>query len=184
MKTLKYDQPWTHWVADDFLLPECLSELKSVEHTGSQTLPGRRVGSDRIFIGLEHAEQYPHMYQLWQDLHTGQIKRYFESHTGLDYTDLYPRVEVISDYGDFYLERHHDMLEKRLTALVYTDYAKLYPGTVLDGDHVVESQDNRCMFFVPSELTWHSYPATHFDTVRRVMQINYWTIPSPDGPGL
>ena len=61
MKTLKYNQPWTHWVADDFLLPECLAELKSVEHTGSQPLPGRRVDGDRIFIGPEHVEQYPYM---------------------------------------------------------------------------------------------------------------------------
>lgn len=163
---------------DNFLSVECLAELKSVDHTGSQPLPGRRVGGDRIFIGPEHEEQYPHMYRLWQDLHSGELKEYFEMHTGLDYTNLYPRVEVISDYGDFYLERHHDLLEKRLTALVYTDHARLYPGTMLEGGYQVESRDNRCMFFVPSGDTWHSYPLTHFDTVRRAMQINYWTIPS------
>jgi hypothetical protein len=182
MKTLKYNHPWTHWISDDFLSPECLAELMSVDHAGSQPLPGRRVGGDRIFIGPEHAEQHPHMHRLWQELHTGDIKRYFESHTGLDYTNLYPRVEVISDQGDFYLERHHDMLEKRLTALVYTDHAQLYPGTMLEGGYQVESRDNRCMFFVPSNNTWHSYPLTHFATVRRAMQINYWTEISPVGP--
>jgi len=184
MKTLKYNHPWTHWVADDFLSPECLAELKSVDHEGSQPSPGRRVGGDRIFIGSEHAEQYPHMHKLWQDLHAGEIKKYFESHTGLDYTNLYPRVEVISDLGDFYLERHHDMLEKRLTALVYTDHVQLYPGTMLEDGYQVQSRDNRCMFFVPSTDTWHSYPLTYFATVRRAMQINYWTVPSPSGPTL
>ena len=184
MQTIRYDQPWTHWIVDNFLSAECLAELKSVDHIGSQPLPGRRVDGNRIFIGPEHADQYPHMYQLWLDLHNGRLKKYFELHTGIDYTNLYPRVEVISDHGDFYLERHHDLLEKRLTALVYTDYAKLYPGTMLEDGYTVESRDNRCMFFVPSHDTWHSYPLTHFDNVRRAMQINYWTIPSPSGPGL
>ena len=55
---------------------------------------------------------------------------------------------------------------------------------MLEHGYQVKSQDNRCMFFVPSEDTWHSYPVTHFDTVRRAMQINYWTVPSPSGPGL
>lgn len=128
-----------------------------------------------MFIDETSQEQYPHLYAFWMDMHSGRVKEYFESYTKQDYTGLYPRVEVISDIGDFYLERHHDLLEKRLTALVYTDHQRLWPGTELGDGTTVEARDNRCMFFVPSTETWHSYPATHFDVVRRALQINYWT---------
>ena len=173
--TQQHYEPWQHWIADNFLTAECLAELKSVPHQRGQATAGKRVGDGRLFIDGSVADQYPHLHALWCDLHNGEVKKYFESFTGLDYTGLVPRVEVISDIGDFYLETHHDLLEKRLTALVYTDYEKLWPGTMLGDSYQVEARDNRCMFFVPSPETWHSYPQTHFDVVRRAMQINYWT---------
>ena len=168
-------EPWQHWIADNFLDEQTLAEVKSIPHQRQQQTAGKRVGQDRLFIDDAVQHQYPHLHALWQDLHSGEVKQYFESFTGLDYTGLVPRVEVISDIGDFYLETHHDLLEKRLTALVYTDYEKLWPGTMLGDSHRVEARDNRCVFFVPSPDTWHSYPLTHFDVVRRAMQINYWT---------
>lgn len=175
MSTQSISTPWQHWITDDFLSPECLHELKSVPHTRSQQTPGKRVGGERFFIDAGSASQYPHLYQFWRELHDGAIKQYFEHHTGMNYTGLFPRVEIISDIGDFFLEPHHDLLEKRLTALVYTDYERLWPGTELGDGYRVEAKDNRCMFFVPSPDTWHSYSLTHFDVVRRAMQINYWT---------
>jgi len=170
--------PWTHWIVDDFLTVACLAELKSVQHTVDQCVPGKRVGSQRLFIDDLLAQQYPELYKLYQSLHYGVYKDFFEKHTGLDYTALYPRVEVVSDIGDFYLEPHCDLPEKRLTALVYTDFEELYPGTGLANGTRIESRDNRCFFFVPGNNTWHDYPATKFNSVRRCLQINYWTCSS------
>jgi len=167
--------PWQHWIADDFLTPECLAEVKSINHLVPQLVPGKRVGSHRLFIDESHAQVYPELYKLYQSLHDGEYKQFFEEYTGSDYTGLYPRVEVVSDIGDFYLEPHYDLKEKRLTALVYTDYESLYPGTGLGDGTRVESRDNRCFFFVPGKHSLHDYPATHFLTVRRCLQINYWT---------
>jgi hypothetical protein len=167
--------PWTHWIADNFLTSECLAELKSIEHTRQQTIFGKRVGNQRMFIDESVSNLYPELYKLYLSLRCGSYKEFFESHTGLDYTDLYPRVEVISDIGDFYLEPHCDLPEKHLTAIVYTDYKKLYPGTGLGNGTRIESRDNRCFFFVPSNKTLHDYPATQFDQIRRCLQINYWT---------
>jgi hypothetical protein len=175
MNTLHNTQPWPHWITDDFLTSECLAEVKTVEHALPQENSGRRVGSGRLFITDEHAEEYPHLHQLYRSLHDGEYLQFFEQHTGLDYKTLYPRVEVISDIGPFYLEPHCDQPEKRLTALVYTDYQNLHPGTGFANGSRVETRDNRCFFFVPDQTTWHDYPATTFDTVRRCLQINYWT---------
>ena len=175
LETKHIESPWSHWIVDNFLTEECLQEVKTVDHVNEQKITGRRVGSSRLFINESVAEKYPHLYELYQSMHNGRVKDYFESHTGLDYTGLYPRVEVISDYGPFYLAPHHDHLEKRLTAIVYTDYEKLYPGTELENGYRIESKDNRCFFFVPSLETMHSYPETNFDKVRRCLQINYWT---------
>jgi len=167
--------PWTHWIADDFLSAECLAEVKSINHQVPQLTRGKRVGSHRLFIDHANADQYPELHKLYQSLHHGKYKEFFESCTGVGYTDLYPRVEVVSDIGDFYLEPHYDLSEKRLTALVYTDYSQLYPGTGLGNGTRVKSRDNRCFFFVPGSHSLHDYPATTFDTVRRCLQINYWT---------
>ena len=168
-------QPWSHWIVDNFLTLECLAEVKSIRHIREQQTAGRRVGGGRFFITEQSAEQYPHLHQLWCSLHHGQYKDFFETQTGLDYTGLHPRLEVISDIGPFYLEPHCDRPEKRLTALVYTDHEHLYPGTQLGDSYRVESRDNRCFFFVPDENTVHSYPATVFESIRRCLQINYWT---------
>jgi hypothetical protein len=179
MNTQCNTQPWTHWITDDFLTLPCLAEVKLVKHALTQENSGRRAGSGRLFITDAHADEYPHLHQLYRSLHDGKYRQFFEQHTGMDYTNLYPRVEIISDVGDFYLEPHYDLKEKRLTALVYTDHEKLYPGTGLGNGNRVESRDNRCFFFVPGAHSLHDYPATHFDKVRRCVQINYWTYNLP-----
>ena len=175
IETVKYQLPWEHWTVDDFLSQDCLNELKSVPVKVQQQVSGKRVGSERLFITDNNQGLYPHLHELWKSLHQGAARDYFEYHTGQDYKNLFPRVEVLSDWGDFYLAPHHDHLEKRLTAMVYTDHEKLYPGTELTNGHRIESKDDRCFFFVPTVDTIHGYPVTHFDSVRRCLQINYWT---------
>lgn len=167
--------PWPHWIADNFLSPDCLAELKGIEFSAEQAVPGIRRESNRLFVDENNGTQYPHLYALYLSLHEGVYKEFFEDFTGQDYTGLYPRVEVISDTGEFFLAPHHDHLEKRLTAMVYTDYQELYPGTTITDSHTVPSADNRCWFFVPEEYTVHEYEKTTFTGVRRALQINYWT---------
>lgn len=179
MQANRIEHPWTHWIADNFLSPACLAEVKGVRHQVPQLVPGKRRDSQRLFIDDTVKDQYPELYQLYQSLHTGQYRDFFESHTGISYEGMYPRLEVISDIGDFYLEPHYDLKEKRLTALVYTDYERLYPGTGLGNGTRIQSRDNRCFFFVPGDHSLHDYPATHFDRVRRCLQINYWTYNLP-----
>lgn len=175
LETVKYTEPWTHWVVDEFLTPGCLAEVKNVEHYNTQKNLGRRVGGDRRFINDSTKEQYPELYKLYRSLHDGELKDYFEYHTNSKFDNLFPRVEVISDYGLFSLAPHHDHLEKKLTAILYTDYEQLYPGTELSNGYRIPTVDNRCFFFVPSTETIHSYPETNFEKVRRCLQINYWT---------
>jgi len=175
MKAIEINNPWQHWIVDDFLDAATLAEVKSVEHIVEQAKPGKRVDSVRLFINDEHEKQYPYLYHLYRSLRNGAYKTFFEYYTGIDYTGMYPRVEVISDIGDFWLEPHYDRPAKKLSALLYTDYTQLYPGTGLGDGTRVESKDNRCFFFVAGEHSLHDYPLIHFPTVRRCLQINYWT---------
>ena len=175
MKAIEINNPWQHWIVDDFLNADTLAEVKSVEHIVEQAKPGKRVDSVRLFINDEHEKQYPYLYHLYRSLRNGAYKTFFEYYTGIDYTGMYPRVEVISDIGDFWLEPHYDRPAKKLSALLYTDYTQLYPGTGLGDGTRVESKDNRCFFFVAGEHSLHDYPLIHFPTVRRCLQINYWT---------
>lgn len=171
----RIDRPWCHWLADDFLSVQCLRELKNIDIEHGQAVPGRRRDSVRTFVDHTHANVWPCLWQLWQDL-DGPLRQWFSHYTGVDYAGMYVRLEVISDRGWFELAPHCDHAEKRLTAFVYTDHAELWPGTELTHGHRVQSRDNRCFFFVPGTDTTHSYPGTYFDRVRRCLQINYWTV--------
>ena len=175
MKANTYKEPWQHWIVDDFLDRDTLAEVKTVEHVVEQAKPGVRVDSVRLFITDEHEKQYPNLHHLYRSLHNGAYKMFFEHYTGIDYTNMYPRVEVISDIGDFWLEPHCDWQEKKLSAIMYTDHTQLYPGTGFANGTRVESKDNRCFFFVAGDHSLHDYPLVHFPTVRRCLQINYWT---------
>ena len=175
MTPIQYDTPWKHWVVDNFLTNECLIELKSIDNELPQTIPGRRYGSERLFVTEENKDRFPELFKLYQSMLNGEYKQFFEKYTGKDYTGLFPRIEIVSDIGEFSINPHTDRKEKTLTAIVYTDYSKLYPGTSFDDNHRIEAKDNRCFFFVPGDNTWHSYPKTIFETVRRCLHINYWT---------
>lgn len=171
----RYEEPFVHWTVDEFLSPECLDEVKRIYHEVPQAEPGKRVNSNRLFVHQVKQEVIPNLYALAESIATGHYRMFFEKVTGQSFEGTFPRIEIISDIGEFELKPHHDHLEKKLSAMVYTDYSQLYPGTTLGDDHVVEAKDNRCMFFVPTEDTWHHYPKTNFETVRRALMINYWT---------
>jgi hypothetical protein len=175
-----YNEPWPYWIIDNFLPTEALTELKSIDHVMPQIQPGHRLNKNRLFITENNALEYPNLYNVYKSLVSGSYKEFFEEHTKKKYNDLYPRVEVISDYGPFFLETHHDLLEKKLSALIYTDHEDLHPGTAIyDGDkyhHTVESKDNRCMFFNPAPNTMHAYHPTVFTKIRRGLMINYWSV--------
>jgi hypothetical protein len=171
----EFNSPFKHWILDEFLTEDCLKELKAIEHQGIQTNPGKRVDSDRLFVHRVPPEAMPNLWQLQNELAEGAYRLMFENITGQNFEGTFPRIEIISDFGDFELKPHHDHLEKKLSAMVYTNHEQLFPGTVLGDDHVVETKDNRCMFFVPADNTWHHYPKTHFTKIRRALMINYWT---------
>lgn len=180
----KVTVPWTYWIEDNFLDSETLAELKSIDHRSLQTKSGHRLSDTRFFITESSKDSLPNLYKFYQSLHNGYYKKFFEEHTNRNYDGLYPRVEIVSDFGSFYLERHHDLLEKKLSALVYTDFEELYSGTLIYNDtqehHLIETKDNRCMFFNPDSDTWHGYPQTTFNTVRRCLMINYWSYQSEE----
>lgn len=175
----KKSQPWQHWIVDDFFDPVTLQEVKSFPSKSQQTVPGRRVGSHRFFVDDQNQDRFPRLGLVWKALKKYQpINEYFSLQTGIDYSNLFPRLEIISDWGDFYLEPHHDHLEKKLSAMIYTDHKQLWPGTELTDGYRIESRDNRCFFFVPGVHTVHGYPLTHLHQVRRCVLINYWTLPA------
>lgn len=171
----EYTDPFQHWTVDNFLTENCLTELKEIEHVCEQAEFGKRVDSNRLFVSDMPYEAVPNLWELQNSISSGPYRVFFEHVTKQSFEGTFPRIEIISDFGEFELQPHHDHLEKKLSAMVYTDHKELYPGTVLGDDYQVEAKDNRCMFFVPSTETWHHYPKTNFTSVRRALMINYWT---------
>ena len=171
----EYNTPFKHWTVDNFLTKDCLAELKAIEHNSVQEEEGRRASSERLFVLNIPRHAVPNLWDLQDGIADGAYRLFFENVTGQQFDGTFPRIEIISDFGPFSLKKHHDHLEKKLSAMLYTDYQELYPATVLGEDYQVEAKDNRCMFFVPSHDTWHHYPETNFTKIRRGLMINYWT---------
>jgi hypothetical protein len=176
------NEPWTHYVVDDFLDIDILTELKSIEHKTPQICSGKRIGAQdsRLFITSKNKQNYPELEKLYDSLKCGATRSFFEQATNKNYSGNYLRMEVISDIGHFYLEPHPDLINKKLTVLVYTDSGEHYPGTTIydtEGvniSHNVEAIDNRCIFFNPAADTMHGYEPYYFATVRRCLMINYF----------
>jgi hypothetical protein len=177
--TIQFDVPWTYWITDNFLSNDMLAELKNISHKSTQIESGKRLSESRLFITEDYQKILPNLHDFYLSLNNGHYKSFFEEHTKQSYAGMFPRVEVVSDYGSFYLERHHDLFDKKLSALVYTNHEELHPGTLIYDNitehHRIETKDNRCMFFNPTNTTWHGYPATTFKSVRRCLMINYWS---------
>ena len=176
-----HNQPWNYWMLDEFLTPECLAEVKNIKHKTPQLVKEHRGHPDRLFISNINVDsqraKYPNLCDLADELQHGQLKKFFENIVKAKMPN-FMRIEVISDIGPFYLKPHNDFL-KKLTILCYTNYSALYPGTTIYSDantihHQIESQDNRCVFYVPNYVTWHGVPKTVFPTVRRMLMINYF----------
>ena len=177
---MKYSDPWEHYMEDNFLPTDILEELKNIKiDSNNAFVSGTRTGiPGRHFFTPEKNDDITK--KLINNI-IGRTKE-FQDKFGYDLSDSYLRVELAQDDEQQWIVPHLDVLDKRITMIVYIDHddnnttnlgTDLYAS---EDDSVyvrAEWKNNRCLVFKPTEEKWHGIKERSYKGRRLVLLINY-----------
>ena len=190
--TTQFDFPYTHWVVDQPVTSEVLTEVVVTPmNKGPRAFDGTRAADDggggldaklRLYITDENVDEFPAMGKLIDELLAPETVMQFEKMLQRDLSDAYLRVEAIADVDGFWLKPHKDIKEKLMSMLVYVNVwgeAEELGTDIYDDDlNVVKTipyRNNLGYLFAPGDNTWHGLEKKKISTVRRSILINYVT---------
>ena len=177
---MKYSDPWEHYMEDNFLPIDILEKLKAIKiESNNENCGGTRTGiPGRYFFTPEKNDDITKT--LVQHI-LGRTKE-FQNKFGYDLSDSYLRVELAQDDEHQWIVPHLDVLDKRITMIVYIDHdddnttdlgTDLYTSEN-DSEYVrAEWKNNRCLVFKPTEEKWHGIKKRSYKGRRLVLLINY-----------
>jgi hypothetical protein len=191
--TTQFDFPYTHWVVDQPVTSEVLTEVVVTPmNKGPRAFDGTRAADDggggldaklRLYITDENVDEFPAMGKLIDELLAPDTVMQFERMLQRDLSDAYLRVEAIADVDGFWLKPHKDIKEKLMSMLVYVNVwgeAEELGTDIYDDDlNVVKTipyRNNLGYLFAPGDNTWHGLEKKKITTVRRSIQIHYVTV--------
>ena len=177
---MKYCDPWEHYMEDNFLPIDILEELKDIKiNSNNGFVSGTRTGiPGRHFFTPEKNDDITR--KLIGHI-IGRTKE-FEDKFGYDLSDSYLRVELAQDDEQQWIVPHLDVLDKRITMIVYIDHddnntTELGTDLYTSEDDSVyvraEWKNNRCLVFKPTEEKWHGIKKRSYKGRRLVLLINY-----------
>jgi hypothetical protein len=177
---MKYVHPWEHYIQDNFLPANIIEKLKGIQiNSNNENCGGTRTGiPGRYFFTPEKNDETT-------ETVVGHIlnrKDEFENMFGYDLSNSYLRVELAQDDENQWIVPHLDVLDKRITMIVYIDHddentenlgTDLYISN--DDSEFVRAvwKNNRCLAFKPTEEKWHGVKKRSYKGRRLVLLINY-----------
>ena len=177
---MKYSKPWEYYMEDNFLPVSLVEDLKNVKiDSVNENCGGTRTGiPGRFFFTPEKKDSITNKLV---DHILGRTKE-FESKFGYDLSHSFLRVELAQDDEHQWIVPHLDVLDKRITMIIYLDHddpdtSKL--GTDLyshknDKNFIrAEWKNNRCLAFKPTEEKWHGVSKRSYKGRRLVLLVNY-----------
>lgn len=189
--TTQFDGPYTHWVVEQPVTSEVLTEVVSAPmNKGPRSYDGTRSADDdggldaklRLCITDENVDEFPAMGKLIDELLAPDTVMQFERMLQRDLSDAYLRVEAIADVDGFWLKPHKDIEENLMSMLVFVNVwgeSEELGTDIYDDDlNVVKTipyRNNLGYVFAPGDNTWHGLEKKKINTVRRSIQINYVT---------
>jgi hypothetical protein len=147
---------------------------------------GKRINNKhRCFITneyLKNNKQYIHLQELIKYLQKDEVIQFFETIGNISLKDCYLRIEIILDKENFWLEKHKDIIEKKISFLIYINdnNEDTNNGTDLyDEDltlaHSIPFIHNLGYVFFPANNTWHGLEKGKNIKHRKCVLINYVT---------
>ena len=189
--TTQFDGPYTHWVVEQPVTSEVLTEVviapmnKSPRaYDGTRAADGDGLDAKlRLFITDENVDEFPALGKLIDELLAPNTVMQFERMLQRDLSDAYLQVEAIADVDGFWLKPHQDIKENLMSMLVYVNVwgeSEELGTDIYDDDlNVVKTipyRNNLGYFFAPGDNTWHGLEKKKITTVRRSIQIHYVTV--------
>ena len=177
---MKFTEPWEYHMEDNFLPLNILEDLKSIKiDSVNDAVSGTRTGiPGRHFFTPEKKDD------VTKTLIDHILKRTheFENKFGYDLSHSFLRVELAQDDEKQWIVPHLDVLDKRITMIVYIDHddpdisnlgTDLYAHK--DDKNFVRAawKNNRCLVFKPTEEKWHGIAKRSYKGRRLVLLINY-----------
>ena len=173
----KFNDPWEHYLVDNFLPIEILKSLKNIKIESKNNLcDGTRTPiSGRYFFTPDKKDK------LTKDIVNFFREKTdeFEKNFGYSLQNSYLRIELAQDDNNFWQVPHIDTFEKRITIIIYISSEDEDLGTDLFKDQEskyqkrIEWQTNRCFIFKTDETKWHGFSKRKFNGNRRVLLVNY-----------
>ena len=190
--TTQHDWPYTHWLVDQPVTPEVLTEVVNTPIAkGQRAFDGTRAADDggggvdaklRRYVTKDNIDEFPAIEKLIDELLAPETVLQFERMLKRDLSDACLRVEVIADVDGFWLKPHKDIKEKLMSMLVYVNVwgeSEDLGTDIYDEDlNIVKTipyRNNIAYLFAPGDNTWHGLEKKKIKTVRRSILINYVT---------
>jgi hypothetical protein len=176
--------PYPHWFLAECIPADLADELAALPFPPAEigdTLGKRDSHNDsRVFFSEANRAQYAVIDDLAHALQAQEVTDALKSATGAKLTGASLRIEFCRDTGDFWLEPHTDIGEKRFTFLIYLNRE---PEAADWGTDIYLTPDtylgrapggfNRGLIFMPGSDTWHGFMKRGMTGVRKTLIINY-----------
>ena len=127
-------------------------------------------------------EKYFQMKKLIKFLLNKEVINFFEKKGNLNLKNCYLRCEIMCDHKGYWLEKHKDISEKKVSMLIYINdnNEDLSNGTDLYDKnlelvHTIPFKNKLGYIFFPSDNTWHGLEKGKNIKNRKCLLINYVT---------
>ena len=187
----KKTTPYLFYEFDDCFLPETIQEINSIVALLDGKIDISRYNSrrdaniDRFFLTKDNISDYPALKTAIDYLRSKETVNKIEQFGNISLTECYLRFEIILDKETFWLEKHTDIIEKKMSCLVFINdnNEPEENGTDLYNDklehvYTVPFRHNHGYMFFPSTNTWHGLEKGKPIKYRKAVLINYVTFPT------
>jgi len=184
--------PFNHWTVDQPLSEEAIDEIYQVKIPEGKvifdgTRAGDKTGNDllgklRVYINKDNSNDFPELNKLVQEMRSKECTKIISKMIGIDLSDSFVRLEVISDKDGFWLEPHCDIKEKLMSSILFVN--KYGESENLGTDFytpdmkvakTIPYRNNYGYIFTAEKDSWHGLEKKKIKKERRCLQLNYVT---------
>ena len=182
----EYQEPFYRIEIEDCIDNKIINEVNFIinEMNNKKTnYQGKRSDiHNRYFISQKMLNKHHEIKKLMNFLLDKNTINFFEKKGNIDLKDCYLRCEVMCDHKGYWLEKHKDISEKKVSMLIYINDndEDLSNGTDLYNKnlelvHTIPFKHNLGYIFFPNEFTWHGLEKGKNIKNRKCLLINYVT---------
>ena len=183
----EYKVPYKHFILKNCFQNETLGEINKIIndlHVNGNNKGKREDNTKRYFVDKNNIILDGQLYKSVQQLTSKDAVKFFEKLIGneVSFKDCFLRMEIILDTSNFWLEKHTDIVEKKMSLIIYLNdnNEPLENGTDVydESGNFVKSipfEHNTGFLFYPSHDTWHGLEKGKQIRKRKCVLINYVT---------